>query len=363
MVCHECFLVQLPAFESPQRIFSEYPYFSSYSDTWLEHVDRFAERAVTEFGLDGGSLVVEVGSNDGCLLSAFRKRGVGVSGVEPARNVAERALELGIPTITKFFTRELAAEIASEHRADLVVANNVLAQVPELNDFVAGLKAVLAPRGALSIEVPHLVRLVAETQFDTIYHEHFSYFSLTTLDRILRTHGLEVVDVEKIPTHGGSLRILAAHAADVTKSRSPRVDELKAEEAESGYLTLAACAAFAERVTASKRSVLRFLLDARERGSAVVGYGAPAKGNTLLNYCGVRADLVQYTVDRSPHKQGLFLPGSRIPIYAPSRIQETRPELVLILPWNLRDEIRAQLRAIRDWGGRLVVAVPRVEFV
>jgi SAM-dependent methyltransferase len=362
MLCHECLLVQLPALQSPQTIFSEYPYFSSYSDTWLEHVDRFAAQAVKTFGLTDSSLAIEVGSNDGCLLSALQLRGVRILGIEPARNVAAKAVETGVPTIAKFFTDALAQEVAAEHgRADLVVANNVLAQVPELNDFIAGLKTALAPGGVLSIEVPHLVRLMAETQFDTIYHEHFSYFCLTTVDRILRSHGLAIFDVEALPTHGGSLRILAAHSEDASKARSTRVDVLEREEADGGYLTLEAAAAFAERVMTAKRNVLRFLIDARERGVTVVGYGAPAKGNTLLNYCGIRADLLQYTVDRSPHKQGLFLPGSRIPIYAPERLSETKPDIVLILPWNLRDEISSQLTSVREWGGRLAVAIPAIE--
>jgi SAM-dependent methyltransferase len=362
MLCHECLLVQLPALQSPRTIFSEYPYFSSYSDTWLEHVDRFAAQAVNTFGLTASSLAIEVGSNDGCLLNALQRRGVRALGIEPARNVAAKALEMGVPTITEFFTDALAHDVASEHgRANLVVANNVLAQVPELNDFIAGLKTALAPGGVLSIEVPHLVRLMAETQFDTIYHEHFSYFCLATVDRILQSHGLAVFDVEVLPTHGGSLRVLAAHSEDDSKARSMRVDILEQEESEGGYLTVEAAAAFAERVMTAKRNVLRFLIDARERGDTVVGYGAPAKGNTLLNYCGIRSDLLQYTVDRSPHKQGLFLPGSRIPIYAPERLHETKPDMVLILPWNLRNEISSQLASVRGWGGRLAVAVPRIE--
>lgn len=364
MMCHACFLVQLPAFESPQDIFSEYSYFSSYSDTWLDHVDRFAAIALDTFSLNSQSFVVEIGSNDGCLLAAFQRRGVPVLGIEPARNVASRAIETGVPTIEKFFTTELVPEITSEHaHADLVVANNVLAQVPELNDFIVGLKAVLAPRGALSIEVPHLVNLIAETQFDTIYHEHFSYFCLTTVDRILRHHGLAVFDVQKLPTHGGSLRILAGHLEDSSKTRSARVDAIEREEHEGGYLTMEAARAFAERVVGAKRNLLRFLIDSRERGASVVGYGAPAKGNTLLNYCGIRSDLLQYTVDRSPHKQGLFLPGSRIPIHGPERLAQTRPDVVLILPWNLREEISSQLAAVRSWGGRLAVPIPRVELL
>ncbi len=360
--CHECFLVQLPTFESPENIFSDYPYFSSYSETWLEHVDRFAASAMNAFDMNSTSLVVEVGSNDGCLLAAFQRRGITVLGVEPARNVAERAVDLGVPTIARFFNRDFALELVSDRgRVDLLIANNVLAQVPELNGFIAGLKVALAPQGILSIEVPHLVRLMAETQFDTIYHEHFSYFCLTTVDRLLQRHGLAIFDVERLPTHGGSLRILAGHTEDRSKTRSDRVDAVEREEADEGYLTLEACAAFAERVMTARRNVLRFLIEARDRGAAAVGYGAPAKGNTLLNFCGVRSDLLHYTVDRSPHKQGLFLPGSRIPVYAPERILETKPDLVLILPWNLRKEISSQLTAVREWGGRLAVAIPTVE--
>jgi SAM-dependent methyltransferase len=362
MVCDACFLVQLPAFETPKEIFTEYAYFSSYSDTWLAHVDRFADRAMGDFGLDLQSRVLEVASNDGCLLAAFQRRGVRVLGVEPAVNVARRAVESGVPTITEFFDNALADRIAAEYgKADLVVANNVLAQVPDLNGFIDGLRSALAPAGVLSIEVPHLIRLIDGTQFDTIYHEHFSYFSLTTIDRIVREHGLSIFDVEEISTHGGSLRVLVSHAEDRSKRRSSGVDRLVRAEADGGYLGVAAWARFAGRVVETKGHLLRFLLDARGRGEQVVGYGAPAKGNTLLNYCGVRADLLEYTVDRSSYKQGLFLPGSRIPVYAPDHLLQTRPDIVLILPWNLRAEIVTQLAAVRGWGGRLAVAIPRIE--
>jgi hypothetical protein len=361
-VCERCFLVQLPEAESPEAIFSAYSYFASYSDSWLAHARDYAAMAVDRFGLDRRSQVVEIASNDGYLLRWFAERGIPVLGIEPAANVAAAAAALGIPGRVRFFGSALARELVGEGiRADLLVGNNVLAHVPALNDFVAGLALLLAPRGALTMEFPHLLRLLDEGQFDTIYHEHFSYFSFTTVRRVFATHGLDLFDVEELPTHGGSLRIYARHAADGGRPIAPRVDALLGREEEAGLGRLATYGAFAERVRNVKRGLLRFLLEASEQGRQVVGYGAPAKGNTLLNYCGVGPDLLAYTVDRSPHKQGRYLPGTRIPIFAPERIDQTRPDFVLILPWNLKDEVMAQMARVREWGGRFVVAVPRLE--
>jgi len=358
-VCGACLLVQLPEAERPEAIFSDYAYFSSFSDSWLEHARTYAERMVGELALGSGSLVVEVASNDGYLLRWFRDRGVPVLGIEPAANVARTAEEAGIPSRVQFFGTETARQLAAEGlRADLLVGNNVLAHVPDLNDFVAGLKIALAPAGVLTMEFPHLLRLMAEDQFDTIYHEHYSYFSLAAVRRVFAHHGLALYHVEELPTHGGSLRIFARHAEDASRPVSLGVEELLAREAAAGLDRIETYRSFAERVQAVKRRLLRFLIEAKEEGKSVVGYGAPAKGNTLLNYCGVRSDLLDYTVDRSPHKQGRYLPGTRIPIYSPERFAETRPDYVLILPWNLKEEIVGQMAHVRGWGGRFVVAIP-----
>jgi SAM-dependent methyltransferase len=359
-LCEGCFLVQLPAAVPPEAIFSDYAYFSSYSETWLLHAERFAAEAAARFRLGPGSLVVEVASNDGYLLRYFRERGVPVLGIEPAGNVAAAAEAAGIPTLTRFFGLGLARELAAAGtRADLLVGNNVLAHVPALNDFVAGLAALLAPQGVLSMEFPHLLRLVEEDQFDTVYHEHFSYFSFAAARRVFAAHGLAVFDVAELPTHGGSLRVFARHAGAGGEA-APSVPELLAREAAAGLERPETYRAFAGRGERVKRELLRFLIAAREERRAVVGYGAPAKGNTLLNYCGIREDLLAYTVDRSPHKQGRYLPGTRIPIHSPDRIRETRPDYVLILPWNLKEEIAAQMADVRSWGGRFVVAIPRL---
>jgi SAM-dependent methyltransferase len=360
-VCGECFLVQLPEEESPEAIFSDYAYFSSYSESWLRHAEGYAGAAIERFGLGGGHRVVEVASNDGYLLRWFAARGIPVLGIEPAANVAAAAEAAGIPSVVKFFGEATARELAAEGvRADLLVGNNVLAHVPGLNDFVAGLKVLLAPEGVLTMEFPHLLRLMAEDQFDTIYHEHYSYFSFTTVRKVFAAHGLTLFDVEELPTHGGSLRIYARHDGDASKPVGERVADLLAREEAAGLSRLETYSSFAERVRRVKRGILRFLIEAREEGRSVAGYGAPAKGNTLLNYCGVRTDLLDYTVDRSPHKQGRFLPGTRIPIHGPDRLRETRPDYVLILPWNLVDEIVEQMADVRSWGGKFVVAIPEV---
>lgn len=358
-VCEGCLLVQLPEAESPEAIFSDYAYFSSFSESWLRHAERYAAAVTARFGLGPQSRVVEIASNDGYLLRFFKERGIPVLGIEPAGNVAAAAEALGIPTRVRFFGEAFARELAAEGiRADLLAGNNVLAHVPALNDFVAGLAVLLAPGGVLTLEFPHLLRLMDETQFDTIYHEHFSYFSFATVRRVCAAHGIDLFDVEELSTHGGSLRIFGCHAGE--RPEEPRVADLLAREAAAGLDRLDGYRPFDRKVQALKRGFLRFLIEAQEAGKTVVGYGAPAKGNTLLNYCGVREDLVAYTVDRSPHKQGRYLPGTRIPIHAPEKIRETRPDYVLILPWNLRDEIAGQMADIAEWGGRFVVAVPEV---
>ncbi len=361
-VCGECFLVQLPEEERPEAIFSDYAYFSSYSESWLRHAEAYAAAMVERCGLGAGHQVIEVASNDGYLLRWFAERGIPVLGIEPAGNVAAAAEAAGIPTLVKFFGAATARELAAAGtRADLLVGNNVLAHVPDLNDFVAGLKILLAPTGVLTMEFPHLLRLMAEDQFDTIYHEHYSYFSLSTVRRVFAAHGLTLFDVEELPTHGGSLRIFARHAEDVSKRIEEPVVDLLAREAADGFSHLETYRSFEERVRRVKRGLLRFLIEAREAGRSIAGYGAPAKGNTLLNYCGVRTDFLDFTVDRSPHKQGRFLPGTRIPIHGPDRLREARPDYVLILPWNLKEEIMEQMADVRSWGGRFVVAIPEVK--
>ncbi len=363
--CRRCSLVQLPAIDhhavSPEGIFSEYAYFSSFSDSWLAHAEAYAEAMVARLELDADSLVVEVASNDGYLLRFFRERSIPVLGIEPAANIAAVAEAAGIPTRTAFFGTELARGLVAEgRRADLLVANNVLAHTPHLNDFVAGLATVLAPNGTLTLEFPHLVELIEHNQFDTIYHEHFSYFSFTTVTAILAHHGLAVFDVEQLATHGGSLRVFA-RPADVSGAVEPAVAALLDLESSRGYRGDAPYADFAERVKTTKRRLLRFLVDAKDAGKRIAAYGAPAKGNTLLNYCGVRSDFVDFTVDRSPHKQGKFLPGTHIPIRAPDDLRADPPDYLLILPWNLRDEIAEQMADLRADGCQFVVAIPEVE--
>lgn len=361
-VCGACFLVQLRDHVAPAEMFGEYANFSSYSDSWLLHAEHYVDMAVARFGLGRRSRVVELASNDGYLLQFFVRRGIPVLGVEPAPNVAAVARARGIPTLVRFFDRATAEEIVREHgRADLLVGNNVLCHVPDLNDFVAGLREVLAPAGVVTIELPHLLRLVAGNQFDTIHHEHHSYFSFTTVERVLAAHGLVVFDVQELETQGGSLRLFARHADGPGPCVLPRVHELRGRELAQGVLDLETYRSFERRVHATKRRLLERLLAAKDAGKTIAGYGAPAKGNTLLNYCGVRTDLVDYTVDRSPHKQGKFLPGSRIPVHAPERLRETRPDLVLILPWNLKEEVMSQLSFVRAWGGQFVVPIPDVE--
>jgi SAM-dependent methyltransferase len=356
-ICRECLLVQLPALVDREEIFREYAYFSAYSDSWVEHARRYTETMIERVGLDGGSFAVELASNDGYLLQHFVARGIPCLGIEPARNVAAAAEERGVPTLIEFFGREIAERLVAERGpADLIVANNVLAQVPDLNDFVAGITILLAPGGVATLEFPHVVRLVEGVQFDTIYHEHFSFFSLTTTARIAAAHGLAVADVEELPTHGGSLRVHLRHAA--ASRPTVAVARLLERERVGGYADLSGYAGFEERVREAKRSLLTFLIEQRRAGRSVAGYGAPGKGNTLLNYCGIRTDLLDYTVDRNPYKHGRFTPGTRIPIYPPEHLAETRPDVILVLPWNLRDEIARQLEPTRAWGARLYVPIP-----
>ena len=357
-VCSSCLLVQVQDFETPEHIFREYAYFSSFSSSWLEHARRFAEAMTERLSLNENSLVLEVASNDGYLLRHFAARRVPVLGVDPARNVAEAARRAGVPTLTEFFGRALAERLAAEGRAaDLIVANNVLAHVPDINDFVAGFPLLLAPEGIISFEFPHLLELLAGRQFDTIYHEHFSYLSLLALTPVFARARLRVFALERLSTHGGSLRLFVSHAGS-SRPQEPSVEALLEAERRAGLAELATYTRFGAEVVALKHDLLRLLLRLKAEGRTVVGYGAPGKGNTLLNYCGVGRDLLAYTVDRNPYKQGKFLPGTRIPIYAPERIEETRPDFVLLLPWNLETEITAQLAHIRDWGGRFIVPIP-----
>jgi SAM-dependent methyltransferase len=356
--CERCFLVQLEEFVSVDEIFSEYAYFSAYSTSWVEHARVYVDGIRQRLDLGPGDLVVELASNDGYLLQHFVGAGIPILGIDPAANIASAAEERGVPTLVAFFGQEIAGQLAAQgKRASLVVANNVLAQVPDLNDFVAGVKTLLRDDGTATFEFPHLLRLLEGVQYDTIYHEHFSYFSLAAVAEILRFHGLEVYDVEELPTHGGSLRI---HAQTVggRHAQTGAVSALAALEEREGLRTAERYARFAEDVKESKRALLDLLITLRRDGKQVVGYGAPGKGNTLLNYCGIRADLLDYTVDRNPYKQGLFTPGTHIPICPPERIAETRPDYVLVLPWNLAAEISNQIAYIREWGGRLIVPIP-----
>ncbi len=363
-ICATCLLVQLEAYVPASDIFREYAYFSAYSDSWVAHARTYAERMTEQLGLDAGSLVVELASNDGYLLQHFVERRIPVLGIDPAANVAEAAGARGVDTLVEFFDAKLARALVAEGRsASLVVANNVLAQVPPLNDFAAGMEILLAPGGVATVEVPHLARLIEGLQFDTIYHEHYSYFSLTTMKTLFTRHGLEIFDVEELASHGGSLRVFLRRPGERTVAASESVSRILDEEHAAGYDSVEGYRAFGERVAETKWSLLELLIDLRRAGKSVVGYGAPGKGNTLLNYCGIRTDLLDYTVDRNPYKHGRFLPGTHIPIHPPARIEETKPDYVLILPWNLKQEISAQLAYIRDWGAQLIVPIPRPEIL
>ena len=358
-VCGQCFLVQLEEYETAENIFSDYAYFSSYSDSWLRHAEAYCIKMKERFGLNETSFVVEVASNDGYLLQYFVKRNVPVLGIEPAANVAKVAEQKGVPSLVRFFGVKVAEELAAQGRlADLVLGNNVLAQVPDLNDFVEGFKILLKPEGVLTLEFPHLSRLIEHNEFDTIYHEHFSYFSMLTTAKILEAHGLRAFDVEELPSHGGSLRVYACRADTKTHPLQSKVGELIAQEEKEGLASLRGYESFARQVKETKLALVDFLLKAAREGKSVAGYGAPGKSATLLHYCGIGKDLIEYTVDRSPYKQGRFLPGTHIPIHPPDRIRQTKPDYVVILPWNLKDEIMQQLQYIREWGGRFVVPIP-----
>jgi SAM-dependent methyltransferase len=362
-VCERCFLVQLPEFAAPAEIFGDYAYFSSYSDSWLRHVESYVEHVVDRLGLSPGSRVVEIASNDGYLLQYMVARGIPSLGIEPAANVAAAAEERGIPTVVGFFGAELARRLVEEgHAADLVVANNVLAHVPDLHDFVAGLAILLRPEGTITLEFPHVMSLIGSGQFDTIYHEHFSYFSLLALESVFATHGLSVVDIDRLTTHGGSLRLYVRHIGPSAQPAAV-VADLREDEASAGLARLETYTGFGSMMVEAKCNLLEFLIGARRNGLRVVGYGAPAKGNTLLNWCGVGPELLEYTVDRNPRKQGRFLPGSHIPVHHPDRLEEDHPDHVLILPWNIADEIIEQLAPVREWGGQFVVPGPSLSVV
>ncbi len=360
-VCEKCFLVQLPEHVVPKAIFEEYAYFSSYADTRLRHSESYAETMTQRLGLNARSLVVELASNDGYLLQYFQAKEIPVLGIEPAKNVAAAAIEKAIETITEFFGLGLARKLVREGRtADLLVGNNVLAQVPDLNDFVAGMKLLLKPRGVITMEFPHLIQLIEQNQFDTIYHEHFSYFSFTTAEKIFAAHGLTLFNVEELTTHGGSIRIYGRHVEDESKPVTSNVAALRKRETDWGITRLERYQAFADQVKATKRKILEFFIAAKNAGKSIAGYGAPGKGNTLLNYCGIRTDFLDYTVDRIPYKQGKFTPGTRIPIYTPEKIRETKPDYLFVLAWNLKDEVMQQNVFIREWGGKFVVPIPEV---
>jgi 2-polyprenyl-3-methyl-5-hydroxy-6-metoxy-1,4-benzoquinol methylase len=361
-VSEETLLVQLEQFETPDNIFSDYAYFSSYSESWLKHAKEYTDMIVDRFGFNGSSQVIEIASNDGYLLQNFLTKGIPVLGIEPAANIAQFAQEKGIPSLVRFFGVQTAKELVLQGtQADLLIGNNVLAHVPELNDFIAGLKIILKPSGILTMEFPHILQLIEHNQFDTIYHEHFSYFSFLTVQKIFAAHNLTLFDVEELPTHGGSLRIYAKHDNAESPNISERVAQLKAKEVAAGLDRIETYVTFGEKVKETKRKLLSFMLAAKSQGKSIVGYGAPAKGNTLLNYCGIGKDFLDYTVDRNPHKQTLFLPGTHIPIFHPDKILETKPDYVLILPWNLKEEIMEQMSFIGKWGGQFVVPVPEVQ--
>jgi SAM-dependent methyltransferase len=361
--CEQCFLVQIEKFESPENIFSsDYAYYSSYAESWLQHCQEYTQMIVSRCNLNQDSFVVEIASNDGYLLQYFKKHNIPVLGIEPAANTAAIAIEKGLDTDVAFFDTSYAIKMRhAGKQADLIIGNNVLAHNPELHDFVAGLQIALKPGGIITMEFPHLLQLLEKNQFDTIYHEHFSYFSFQTVQRLFASHQLVLFDVEEIPTHGGSLRILARHQNNELLSITDRVSELSAREKSAGLLEEKTYYRFRENVERSKRSLLGFLIAAKNEGKKIIGYGAPAKGNTLLNYCGIRTDFLDYTVDRNPFKQNKYLPGTRIPIKAPEQINVERPDYVLILPWNIRDEIMQQLRYIRTWGGKFIIPIPEVE--
>lgn len=363
-VCDNCFLVQLHEFEKPENIFEDYAYFSSYSSTWLQHAENYVNMIINRVSFDEKSLVVEIASNDGYLLQFFKKKNIPILGIEPAVNVAKVAKNKGIPTITKFFSVDTANELRKGNKlADLIIGNNVLAHVPNLNDFVKGLKILLKPTGMITLEFPHILQLIQKNQFDTIYHEHFSYFSLFTAKKIFSFHGLTIFDVDEIPTHGGSLRIYVKHSENDDISINERVNMLLKKEKQYGLENISTYTNFTKNVKEVKKKLQEFFDSAKNSGKKIVCYGAAAKGNTLLNYCNIGNNFIDYIVDQNPYKQGLFLPGTHIPIKSPDEIQKTKPDYVVIIPWNLKDEIMEQMKYIREWGGEFVIPIPEVEII
>jgi Methylase involved in ubiquinone/menaquinone biosynthesis len=361
-VCHKCLLVQLEEFESPEKIFSDYVYFSSYSDIWLSHCKKYSKNIIERFNINKGNLVIELASNDGYLLQYFKERNIPVLGIEPSKNAALVAIEKGIPTEIVFFDNKIAKKMVYEGKqADLLIANNVLAHVPNINSFVSGMKVLLKPEGVATLEFPHLLNLMQKNQFDTIYHEHFSYFSFITVEKIFREHKLTIFDVEEFETHGGSLRIYVKHYNDNTKGVSENVEKLIQKEKDFRLDDIEQYKNFERQVGKIKRGIWKLLAQAKDEGKQIVAYGAAAKGNTLLNYCGIKTDIIDYVVDKNPHKQGLYLPGTHIPIYPPEKIKETKPDYVLIIPWNIKEEIVEQMNYIRQWGGKFIVYIPDIE--
>jgi 2-polyprenyl-3-methyl-5-hydroxy-6-metoxy-1,4-benzoquinol methylase len=360
-VCDRCFLVQLDMYEVPDNIFTEYAYFSSFSSSWLKHCRDYFDMVIDTFGLGKSSLVVEIGSNDGYLLQYFVERNIPVLGIDPAKNIAPAAEERGVPTLVEFFNSNLARNlVGSGKNADLIIGNNVLAHVPELNDFIIGMKELLKKDGVITMEFPHLMKLINYNQFDTIYHEHFSYFSLTTVEKIFQKQGLSIFDVDELPTHGGSLRIYATHEGSMVHKPTDRVANLRYREEQFGISDLNTYLRFNERVKRIKRNIWEFIITVKNADKKIAGYGAPAKGNTLLNFCGIGNDVLEYTVDISPYKQGLYLPGTHIPIYHPEKLKETRPDYILILSWNLKEEIIEQISFVNDWKGKFVIPIPEL---
>lgn len=361
-VCDKCFLVQLEQYVTPDEIFQEYDYFSSYSESWLNHCKKYTDMITRRFNIDDKSWIVELASNDGYLLQYFVEKGIPVLGVEPAANIAAVAIDKGIPSLVKFFGQKVARNLVEQQgKADLIIGNNVLAQVPAINDFVKGIEILLKPTGIATLEFPHLMRLIEDNQLDTIYHEHFSYFSLVSVETIFAAHGLVIFDVDELQSHGGSLRIYACHAEDTSRPVSNKVTELWELEEEKGFTALEAYSDFSEKAKKTKQDILEFFINAKRQGKSIAGYGAPGKGNTLLNYCGIRSDFIDYTVDKNPYKHGMFLPGTHLPIYPPEKIKQTKPDYLFILPWNLKDEIMEQTAYIRQWGGQFVVPIPEIK--
>jgi 2-polyprenyl-3-methyl-5-hydroxy-6-metoxy-1,4-benzoquinol methylase len=363
-VCDNCFLVQLPEFEKPENIFEDYVYFSSYSSTWLHHAENYVNMMIERFSFNERSQIIEIASNDGYLLQFFKKKNIPILGIEPAVNVAKVAKEKGIPTLTKFFSVNTANELKKESKlADLIIGNNVLAHVPDLNNFVKGLKILLKPTGIITLEFPHILQLIQKNQFDTIYHEHFSYFSLLTAQKIFSFHGLTIFDAEEIPTHGGSLRIYLKHSESENISINQKVDILLKKEKQFGLENISTYKNFTKKVKKIKEKLQEFFITAKKSGKKIVCYGAAAKGNTMLNYCKIGNEFIDYVVDQNPHKQKLFLPGTHIPIKSPDEIQKTKPDYVVIIPWNLKEEIMEQMKYIRDWGGKFMIPIPEVSIV